>query len=121
MVAVAATQKLLCVAFVLVLAFPSEARVIGKYGPPENEVNAKRGLFERVNFGMLPKGSVVSSSVPSRKTHGSSTFFFPHEGTENVKRGMLERANFGLLPKGSVVPLSGPSHKTHGSLPARSD
>jgi hypothetical protein len=66
MVAALATLKLLFVALVLLLACPSDdARVIKQYG----QVNVKRGLFEGVNFGKLPRGSTNRPSGPSHKTH----------------------------------------------------
>jgi hypothetical protein len=66
MVAALAALKLLFVALVLLLACPSDdARVIKQYG----QETVKRGLFEGVNFGKLPRGPTNPPSGPSHKTH----------------------------------------------------
>ena len=88
---------------VILLAFPAEAsRML------DENVKVNRGPnFERLNFGMLPRGAIVPPSGPSRGLSPGTPPLSPHRPRpENVRS---ERIKFGMLPRGAIVPPSGPS------------
>ena len=88
---------------VILLAFPAEAsRML------DENVKVNRGPnFERLNFGMLPRGAIVPPSGPSRGLSPGTPPLPPHRPRpENVRS---ERIKFGMLPRGAIVPPSGPS------------
>ena len=90
---------------VILLAFPAEAsRML------DENVKVNRGPnFERLNFGMLPRGAIVPPSGPSRGLSPGTPPLPPHR-PENV--------NFGMIPKIlQKTPPSGPSHRTSDPPP----
>ena len=90
---VVTTQKLLWVTFVIVLAFPTEGRMLST-DQETNLVhveNGKRVHFQRLRFGMLPRNIPAPPSGPSRGHYA------------------FGRINFEMLPGNIHVPPSGPS------------
>lgn len=67
---VVTTQKLLWVTFVIVLAFPTEGRMLSTDQETNlvHAENAKRVLFERLSYGTLQRGPVPPSG-PNLRTY----------------------------------------------------
>ncbi|XP_041026751.1 leucine-rich repeat extensin-like protein 1 [Juglans microcarpa x Juglans regia] len=101
-------------AFVLVLALPSEARKLAIFEEKssfnlEDDANVKQAVSVKLlNFGMLPKYKSIPPSGPSRRTSDS---------TPPPK----DRLNFGMLSKYTPLPPSGPSRRTSDSTPPPKD
>ena len=106
------TQKLLWLTFVIILAFPIEARRLSTYGEKisSNLVqveNGKRALFERDGFGMLAKGP-VPSSPPNKALYVFVPSKFEDIDFEKPIDPVMPPQNLPVLPSGLSPGMSDP-------------